>query len=532
MRLFRPFFLFFFSVALLLNACQKETPAPVDEPIDASSKQYINSPNQEDVLLGSISSVTEGGEVNFFGSTNAEGAPEKVKSITYKKSLSDTTFNFFLDENLKLKYFFFDINGTKDNFLYKLSYGNNDSVYFSVYHYNWTTNQDSLLYIAGIDKVDGQYNSTTLFQKSASWIPDFEIINTGFNVGMGVIAVVGGPISASALVYFVTKSAFTAAITAVVVFMNTSGAATLTNPPNSPPPSPSSTNTINPNSVTLCNNADISFATTMDQFGSIMFSNPLGGSNFQYSINNSAFQQSPVFNGPYSPGSYLVVAKTGEGCVRTEVRFIDNQINCSSLQLGVSRSGKVLSASASGGLNPYTFSFNSSTFSSIQNYDLTFDGNYEVVVKDANNCTDTVIGSVCDVQLTNVSIEPDGVGGYALQISYQSSLGLNPEFILGPNDIPLLIINSSNYSSFTVNSSNYCDGGGMSYPYLNPAFINVTGDNFNKTIKYALTGSSTSGTVNYSVSLRLPGSCFTAWSCPGNSDVKASQLYTLNWTGF
>jgi hypothetical protein len=64
----------------------------------------------------------------------------------------------------------------------------------------------------------------------------------------------------------------------------------------------------------------------MDLAGSILIDNPLGVSGYQYSINNSPFQVSQVFDGPYTPGSFLIRIKTAQGCIKSAVRNISNDI--------------------------------------------------------------------------------------------------------------------------------------------------------------------------------------------------------------
>ncbi len=80
-----------------------------------------------------------------------------------------------------------------------------------------------------------------------------------------------------------------------------------------------------------CTDVTIVFVASMDGAGSILIANPLGVSGYEYSLNDSPFQVSQVFNGPYVPGNFLIKVKDRNGCVVTETRYIDNNIDSLSL---------------------------------------------------------------------------------------------------------------------------------------------------------------------------------------------------------
>lgn len=224
-------------------SCKKEDVTPIDEEpgTNYTSVQYNTGANVTDGLLGNISSNQTGVEVNVFGATDSNGDFLNVNSITVQRPASDTIYNFVLDEFSRIDYFFINVNGVNENRLHKITYTDNDSVYFSIHAYDWSNGVDSLIYLSGVSKIGGVYNSTTILHKNNSWIPDVALVTAGFGVGMGVVVAVGVPVVVGAAAYFLTKSAFIGAMALVVTAMQNSNAGTITDPPTSPPQSPSNT---------------------------------------------------------------------------------------------------------------------------------------------------------------------------------------------------------------------------------------------------------------------------------------------------
>lgn len=541
-------FLLFFG----LLSCQKEDPKPVEEdPISASEWEIssFNNPTgniADEAVQLKVINLLENYTIKIFGTFDASNNPEKVASITFQKNQNDTVVNFLYNDLSQLETVYLSVAGVKQPYVIKHTYpaGTTDAASMLVYNYDWNTQTGELIYDALYENIGGEVKGTLNFFKTdlldyiGGIVTGTVLVESGiyaFGGTGGLMGTAAGPFIAAAAGTLLTVAAVATIVVGALVLISGSASASDILPGD--PAAPSNAPLVNPTTdpgptlpAPTCVGANINASVTMDQFGSIMFSNPQGGSSFKYSFDNSAFQTSPVFNGPFTPGSYKVMIQNELGCIRCEIRYIEEyQFDCSTLQISLNQSGATLSATASGGQTPYTFSFAGSSFSSSQNYTVSADGKYEVIVKDANSCTDTAYISVCDVQLTNVAIVPNGLSGYYIEISYSSPLGLYPEFMLGPDYIPLLIIESSNYSSMAVNINDYCDGSGMSYPYLNPGFIASSGDQYNKTIRYSIPASSTSGTVSRSIAFRLPGNCFSAYNCSGNPDARASQLYTVSW---
>lgn len=533
-------------------SCQKEDPKPAEEEPVLSEEWEISSFHNptgnitDEAVQVKIINTLQNYTIKIFGTFDTSNNPEKVASVTFQKALNDTVVNFLYNDLSQLETVYLSVAGVKQPYVIKHTYppGTTDAASMLVYNYDWTTQTGELIYDALYENIGGEVKGTLNFFKSdlldyiGGIVTGTVLVESGiyaFGGTGGLMGTAAGPFIAAAAGTLLTVAAVATIVVGALVLISNNASAANIEPGD--PVSPLNQPLVNPVSdpnpylpPPTCVGSNINANVTMDQFGSVMFSNPQGGSSFKYSFDNSPFQTGPVFNGPYTPGSYMIMIQNEQGCIRSEIRYIEEyQFDCSTLQINLNQSGANITATASGGQTPYTFKFAGSSFSSSQSYPVTFDGKYEVIVKDANNCTDTAYISICDVQLTNVAIVPNGLSGYYIEISYSSPLGLNPEFIIGPDNIPLLIIESSNYSSMAVNINDYCDGGGMSYPYLNPGFISSTGDQYNKTIRYSIPGSSTTGTVSRSISFRLPGNCFSSYNCSGNVEQKASQLYNFQW---
>lgn len=533
-----------------LLSCEKEEPKPiVGDPIlsnewEISSFQNPTGNIADEAVQFKVINSAQNYTMKVFGTFDASNNPEKVASITFQKAQNDTVVNFLYNDLSQVETIYLSVAGVKQPYVIKHTYppGTTDAARMQVYNYDWGLQSGDLIYDALYENIGSGGNGTLNFFKSDRSDYIGGIVNGTVLVESGIYTLGGagglmgaatGPFVAAAAGTIHTVAAVTTNVVGTLTHISGSVGTSAISPGD--PASPANSPLVNPASdpgptlpASTCVGANINATVTMDQFGSIMFSNPQGGSSFRYSFDNSAFTTSAVFNGPYAPGSYMIMIQNELGCIRSEIRYIEEyQFDCSSLQISLNKSGASLSATASGGQIPYTYKFANTSFSGSQNYTVIADGKYEVIVKDTNSCTDTAYISVCDVQLTNVAMVSNTGSGYSIEISYQSPLGLIPEF-MGPSYMPLLLVESTNYTSWSLNMNDYCNGAG-SFPYLNPGFISTTGDQYNKTVRYNIPASSTTGTITRTVSFRLPGQCFSDWNCFGNPEIKASQLYTLQW---
>jgi hypothetical protein len=206
-----------------------------------------------------------------------------------------------------------------------------------------------------------------------------------------------------------------------------------------------------------------------------------------------------------------------------------------------SLSGKHVTASATGGTAPYQYqfsnSFGSQNFSALNTFDLVYNGEYAVVVKDANGCMDTTTGCINDVVVTEVSvIAADSINTYPggkVKISYTSSLGLIPEFLYYTNNQYKLffwLVTGGNSSHYASDMPQYCTSTGGSG--VVPTSYTSSGTNFNRTIYYNFMNDGSHTIGNSVVQLKLADRCGGTSACtsgPYHQNVLWSQEYTLTW---
>lgn len=132
-----------------------------------------------------------------------------------------------------------------------------------------------------------------------------------------------------------------------------------------------------------------------------------GATGFSYSLNGGAFQAAGFFSN-LSAGTYTITAKTSAGCTGTGTFTLINAVNCSAVTINVNptvtgvtpcvtASGSI-TAAASGGLAPYTYSINGASFQSAASFSNLNAGTYTISAKDANGCTGTQTGIVVGTQ--------------------------------------------------------------------------------------------------------------------------------------
>ncbi len=123
-----------------------------------------------------------------------------------------------------------------------------------------------------------------------------------------------------------------------------------------------------------------------------------GSTNFTYNLNGGAYQASGNFTG-LAAGTYTVGAKDGNGCTGTANFTLTAPNPCAGVTITVSNTtvgntpclanNGSLTATASGGTAPYTYSINSGAFQSSNTFLSLGAGTYTVQAKDANSCNGT-----------------------------------------------------------------------------------------------------------------------------------------------
>lgn len=264
---------------------------------------------------------------------------------------------------------------------------------------------------------------------------------------------------------------------------------------------------------------------------------------FKFSLDGGAFEEvgNFVFNSPYNPhktylnllpGPHFVKVKDMLEC-EDSLAVIISQCN-GTLNLAVNRTGKILTASATGGAPPYQFKFYNEPYSSSNIYNMEYEGRYSVVVKDINNCTDTLVDCFSDVVINSITCTPMNLidihpnGNFS--ISYSTATGLIPSFLIFNNNEYILsnwLITGGN-SSFYIPNLNYCSSSGFQVPYTHSQ---GSGTVYNRTLFFILNNQDKVLGASQ-ISFRLGNYCNGTSACPlgpYHQDDLWSSVYSISW---
>jgi len=167
-------------------------------------------------------------------------------------------------------------------------------------------------------------------------------------------------------------------------------------------------NCVNTAQVTIANHTGpqvtaTASATSCNSFtGSITVTTTGGTSPFQYSVNGgTTYQASNVF--PNLPaGNYTITVRDANGCISTTTVTINlsiPQVTATTTAASCNVNDGTIVAYGTGGITPYQYSINGTTFQSGNAFTGLAAGSYTLIIKDANGCTN----SITPVTVTNAT---------------------------------------------------------------------------------------------------------------------------------
>jgi gliding motility-associated-like protein len=151
-------------------------------------------------------------------------------------------------------------------------------------------------------------------------------------------------------------------------------------------------------------------ATPIDCFGGTSTLTLAGGLTpgpYTFSVNNAAFQSNTSYGGLVA-GSYTVVVKDAANCTASSIVSITQPtlLTVSASASGILCQGgaTTITANGSGGVTPYEFKLNSSSYQSSNVFSGQASGSYTVTIKDANNCTSSTVVLITQPSAVAVSL--------------------------------------------------------------------------------------------------------------------------------
>lgn len=137
--------------------------------------------------------------------------------------------------------------------------------------------------------------------------------------------------------------------------------------------------------------------------------NTLGGlAPLQYSIDNGINSQPSGLFGNLSPGNYQILVTDANGCTAATfvvlVQPLGITANASTINANCGTADGAITIAASGGSGALQFSIdNGVSFQSASSFGFLTAGNYSVIIRDANGCTNTVTATVSNNSAPSIS---------------------------------------------------------------------------------------------------------------------------------
>lgn len=156
-----------------------------------------------------------------------------------------------------------------------------------------------------------------------------------------------------------------------------------------------------------------------------------GTGPYNYSINNGAFQSGIIFPG-LSAGSYVITVKDATGCINSGSITVNNigvtTITTSTTTASCGNNNGSITTTVSGGVPPYQYSTNGTTFLANNVFSGLSPGSYTITVRDSNNCINSVPVNVNTISGPTISATavPTSCNSFTGTVTVSSSGGAGP----------------------------------------------------------------------------------------------------------
>lgn len=336
MRSFNKLIFIFLSFTAVFFSCSKDDDAP-------KPKLVVFKNQTGDLNADALQAQCTGGNneytFNIYGNFDSSNNPTDIKTLTYQKANNDTIYHYMIEPMTnRIESCFYAVNGIKSNVILKFDYPNNqtDNVNVAFYDYNWQTQTSVKLYGTEIQNTNnGVLSSPNYAAKSSS--------------AWGLAQVAGAFIATDIIV--VGLGGTTTAI------LSTATAATLS-------------------------------AALAPLIGAVAVATSIGYIIYTFTDEAGASELSPT-DTPYpfnTPVNNPVPATENPTPNLQNQTCVNNNINFGA---SMDASGAISVTGVNGGASPYTYFVNDTSQTTPFFNGNYADGNYNITVKDANNCIRT-----------------------------------------------------------------------------------------------------------------------------------------------
>lgn len=151
-------------------------------------KQPVSSSN---VAIGTLFCVTKGIQLNFFGSTDANGSASKITSISINNiNNTDTMHYFILNDSGNVAYYYRSIAGVKDTFILSNAY-HDSTITITGYSMNWQTGQARMMEQAVVNAYVYHLYSDVAYRVNRTTADPRALLGAGLGAVIGFLGAYG-----------------------------------------------------------------------------------------------------------------------------------------------------------------------------------------------------------------------------------------------------------------------------------------------------------------------------------------------------